>query len=466
MKVHSAVVKLVLRTNKTLTNGYHPIMLRVSFGYRKEKSTGYACDVAHWDKKNQCLKSDFANAAEINKIITEYKNKIVARKLKFEMDDKRYTPEMLLDDTRPEYSARSCVYKEIMDNLLSQKQLRKSTRAHYDYSYRLLADYMGNERFMINDLNEFKMQRFLKDKLKQLSEGTLHNVCSKIAAVSNHAMLMGVLSPEDYCFRRLKYSNLVRKANKTAYIDKDNLLRIEKYYLDLVTEGTGEHWQFNEEALSLLRKRTTKEFALCFWLAMLKLNGSAPIDVALLKKENFAIRHYADSQGVSHQYYCFDFKRAKTGAHVRPRIICDRLSMAIFQPFIETCHLRDGYIFPVIQDDDHSLKPKDTYESMKNAVQYVARITLEWMRLVCREINRRVTVRNTLTNQHRPLIDVENLSCYNIRHSFAMAYLSTPGSNVSSLASLMARSPNSISTYITQLNRDYDLIASVANIGI
>jgi hypothetical protein len=53
-----------------------------------------------------------------------------------------------------------------------------------------------------------------------------------------------------------------------------------------------------------------------------------------------------------------------------------------------------------------------------------------------------------------------------MRHSFAMAYISTPGANINALASLMGRSPNSIGTYITQLHHDYDLIASVADMGI
>ena len=47
-----------------------------------------------------------------------------------------------------------------------------------------------------------------------------------------------------------------------------------------------------------------------------------------------------------------------------------------------------------------------------------------------------------------------------------MAYLSSPGANINSLASLLARSPNNIGTYITQLSQDQDLIASVAQMGI
>ena len=41
MKVSIAVIKLVLRTNKTLADGSHPIMLRVSFNCMKERVVMY-----------------------------------------------------------------------------------------------------------------------------------------------------------------------------------------------------------------------------------------------------------------------------------------------------------------------------------------------------------------------------------------------------------------------------------------
>ena len=139
MKVFSAIVKLVLRKNKTLANGMHPIMLRVSFGCQREKSTGYCCDVAHWDKKNQMVKPGFDNSEKINKIITEFKTRIINRKLQFEMAGKKYTPDMLLDDSRLDFNAQSNVFKNVMMDLLAEKHIRKGTQAHYLYAFKQLA---------------------------------------------------------------------------------------------------------------------------------------------------------------------------------------------------------------------------------------------------------------------------------------------------------------------------------------
>lgn len=467
MKVHSAIVKLVLRTNKLLANHQHPIMIRVNYGYMREKSTGYSCDVAHWDKKNQLVKKDFKNAALINAVITGYKDKVVKRKLQFEIKGDHYTPEMLLDNLMEDAGNESHVFSDVMERMVRERKLRQSTINHYRYACTQLANTMGTPRFLVDNVTETKMMSLIEQMRRTVSEGTIHAVCANIAAVCNYAIDNGLIKSENYCFRRLKYAKKVRRANKTAYIDKDNLVRIEQYYLDLVTEPDAtEGWRFREGAVERIRDRRTVEFALAFWLAVLKLNGSAPIDVTLLKEENFSTRRLTDRNGVGKEYYCFDFKRAKTGVPVRPRVECNRLARAIFEPFVHSARCRDGYIFPIVQNDRHSLKANRTYESIQAAVRHVAHATLLKMRKVCGEINEKVMELNKATGRQRPLINLEQLSCYNMRHSFAMAYLSTPGANINALASLMARSPNNIGTYITQLQHDQDLIDSVADMGI
>ena len=66
MKVQIAVIQLVLRTNKTLSDGTHPIMLRVSYNGMKEKATGYSCNVKYWDKKNEMVKKGYPNWVMVN----------------------------------------------------------------------------------------------------------------------------------------------------------------------------------------------------------------------------------------------------------------------------------------------------------------------------------------------------------------------------------------------------------------
>ena len=74
MKVSIAVIKLVLRTNKVLADGSHPIMLRVSFNGMKERSSGYSCTLKYWDKKNECVKRGYPNFVMVNAELKKMKD--------------------------------------------------------------------------------------------------------------------------------------------------------------------------------------------------------------------------------------------------------------------------------------------------------------------------------------------------------------------------------------------------------
>ena len=80
MKVSIAVIKLVLRTNKVLADGSHPIMLRCSFNGMKERSTGYSCTLKHWDKKNECVKKGYPNFVMVNAELKKLKDEAIRKR--------------------------------------------------------------------------------------------------------------------------------------------------------------------------------------------------------------------------------------------------------------------------------------------------------------------------------------------------------------------------------------------------
>ena len=61
MKTSQATINFYLKTSKKLSDGSHPIMLRVCFKGFKDVSTHYSCTLRHWDKKNQCIKKGYPN---------------------------------------------------------------------------------------------------------------------------------------------------------------------------------------------------------------------------------------------------------------------------------------------------------------------------------------------------------------------------------------------------------------------
>ena len=102
MKTEKATIKLVLRTNKTLADGTHPIMLRVNWrGKRAEKSSGFSCKEDNWNTKSECLKikgkDAIPNAEKINAIIEDEKHKAENVLSTLIMDGKPYTAQMIID---------------------------------------------------------------------------------------------------------------------------------------------------------------------------------------------------------------------------------------------------------------------------------------------------------------------------------------------------------------------------------
>ena len=72
-------------------------------------------------------------------------------------------------------------------------------------------------------------------------------------------------------------------------------------------------------------------------------------------------------------------------------------------------------------------------------------------------INQDIARENALNHLTEPLVDLSQLVFYTQRHSFAQHYLNRPGATVNGLASLMARSHNTIATYLKQLTRDEEI---------
>ena len=105
MKVEKATIKLVLRTNKVLSNGNHPIMLRVNWGgKRAEKSTGYSCKKSEWNERTSLLKEGrggIDNARQINVILSEKVTRAEAIRNDFILKEQPYSAAeiiQLLDD--------------------------------------------------------------------------------------------------------------------------------------------------------------------------------------------------------------------------------------------------------------------------------------------------------------------------------------------------------------------------------
>lgn len=443
-KVSSAVIKLVLRLDKVLSDGSNPIMLRCQFNGRKQVSTGCSCTVKYWDAKNQMVKKGYPNAPVINAMINKMKKEAIDRRDEYELKGIPYTPEMVL---RPR-EVLKIEDRNTIENLIN--------RYTVNLSY-------GTKKVWKSFLNSFKGYTSIKtinevdvDLIKGygkylekngMKESTIKMTISKLAALCRYAVEEGLIS--DNPFKRFNYGKIYKVTSSNVYIHPRTIEVMKEMFLSDVIEMNGELWSYRDGVIEELLDRTSPLFARYFWLCSVLFQGLAPIDLCQLKVKDLVIR---DIKGVN--YYCWDGKRQKTKMPVKIRIKVDDMYSAVMVKTFLMFH-NGKYLLPIMDgvDDSDSVKIS---KRINNWVSNHIDKFRDWLKVV----NEEIVNRNVANNDDIPLAPVD-VSFYSARHSFAQMYLSK-GGNVLALATLLGRSIDTISTYVEQLTEDNDLSDAVS----
>lgn len=451
-KLSSASIRLVQKLNRQNASGEYPIYIVICWKGRVEKSTGISCLSRYWDSKRELIKGGCPNAPVLNKMLSDIKGRCIERKNDFEYSGKKYTASMLLDDNVvQDLSANGNVYKNIYKLYLDEMGSSGNTIRLYDYTFNVLKEYFGRDNFLINDITLSSIKKLINGL--GLSDNSIRGLLGRIAAVWNFSIRKGLVDSSDYPFKDWKYTQKYSKDNRTYYIDEVNLRKIKDYFIDCCLDISGELFSYKSCIESKLMKRSSKEFALMFFLMCYRLNGSSPIDVALLKVENCS-RVNIDGE----DYWKVEFKRRKTGRGVVCLLKRDIITMVCFEHYLGRSSA-GGYIYPVLKDGIEEKK-------ITNAMGKFCSEAVRWLREVSREINEMTIRENVEKGLEQVLIDVDSICLYSARHSFANSYLSKPNASVAAMASLMARSPNTIATYIHQLKGDKEVADAVKDLPI
>lgn len=453
-KVSSASIRLVLKKNRSNALGENPIYIVVCFNGRKEKSTGVFIQERYWNPLREEIRKGAGNAPVLNKMINDIKQRVILKKNEYEYSGKRYTPSMLLEEDNiiQDYSANGNEYRRIYKLYLDEMGSSGSTIRLYDYTYNVLKKYFGRNDFLINDITLANIKKMIKSL--DLGDNSIRGILGRIAAVWNYAIGKGIVDGQDYPFRDWKYSQKFKKDNRTYYIDSSNLVKLKDYFISHCLDISGELFGYKSGIEDRLMKRSSKEFALCFFLMCYRLNGSSPIDVALLKVDNCSRVNISGED-----YWKVEFKRKKTGIPVVCLLKRDIITMVCFEHYLGTAFMRGNYIYPILKSGIEG-------KQITNSMGKFCSEAVKWLREVSKEVNEATVMVNAEKGLEEPLIDVDSICLYSARHSFANSYLSQPKASIAALASLMARSPNTIATYIHQLQGDKEVADAVKDLPI
>ena len=450
MKVNSAVIKLVQKKNRQMKDGTYPVYIVVCFHGRIEKRTGVSCPLKYWDAKRECVKGTYPNYALLNSKLSKLKSRIVKKRDDFEYKGKKYTPALLLQDSDDDFDISENVFKVVMKKLITERRLKSGTVRGYDYTFKKLSEFLGRKDFIVDELVLGVVKDFATWLEKNgIKMNTIKRVLCCVAAVWNFAIERKILPGDDYPFRVFKYSQRYREVPRDYYLEKSHIIRIKDFFLDLVIERSGNRWHYREGAYDRLHNRNSLEFALCWLLMMYKMNGISPADFAFLK--------ITDCQRIiinGEEYWKIETKRKKTGRDVHIRLKRDVLTIVGFEHFLG---LTERYVYPILKYREGAEDKFYLEQSHRLSVAAVKKLREAFVK-----INEGIAQDNVENHANEPLIEPQRFTMYCVRHSFATQYLTTPGATVNGLASLLARSANTISTYVKQLTKDEEIADMVS----
>ena len=444
MKTSSATVRLVLKRNRKNRFGEYPVYLCICYKGRVEKATGVCVQEKYWNESREEIKGSCPNAPVLNKMLLDIKSRVLEAKNRFEFEGRKYTPQMLLN---ADVSVSSSDFWTVCQKLMDDRRLKSGTRHLYKFAYQRLVKFMGRKDIEIEELTIGVMKDFGRSLEGTIKECTIKGTFGCIAAVWNYAIDRKIVSDAEYPFKEFKYNKLYKECPRDYYLEKSHIVRLRDYFLDQAIERNGNMWHYRDGAEEQLENRRRDLFGLMWFLMCYKLNGSAPIEIALLKP--------ADCKRViigGEEYYSIDIKRQKTGTPVHIRLKRDLFTIICLEHYL----MYSGeYVYPIVKGEGLSEK-----QILGQSHKY-ANLATGSLRRAFQVINGQIARDNVENGCNEPLVDVERVVMYTARHSFSMHYLTSPGSTVAGLASLLSRSPNTISTYISQITRDEDVAGMV-----
>ena len=376
----NATVNIICYKSKTLSNGEHPLMLRVcKDGKKKFQSLGISVLPNHWDFKKNRPKNDCPNKDIILKIILEKEIEYQKEILEMISIQKDYTAASLITSKRNKITVRSV--GEFLEKIIEDCKKRGSIgyANSFNHSLHSLKNFCNNNMdFPFSDIDvEWlkKYEKWLKNNGN--NDVTIFTAMRNIRTAYNKAISNKCTFKSNYPFNEYKISKFDTNTSKRA-IPKDIIKSIIE--LNLNTEDY--YTQFSRD----------------LFIFSYLCGGINFTDVASLKDDNI----------VGNTLY---YIRKKTGK----KIVCPLSKEAV--DIISKYKTEGGYTFPVLNEKIH-----------KTELQKYNRIHKVLGKI------------NPSLKKIAKMLDLNiNLTTYVARHSFA-TILKNSGINVSLISETLGHS--------------------------
>ena len=349
----NTTIEAVLYTSKKLSNGLHPLMLRLTKNRkRKYISLHISLSPEHWDTEKCKPKRNCPNRGQIERLIRTKIEELQSQVMEFKTSDKEYTLHTLIDKSSKQ--ASKVTVGEYLDTYIDTL-LRAGRIGNADTFIHLrtaLTKCFGSLDFYFSDIDVAWLKR-LESWFRltaHLSENSIGIRFRSLRALYNQAIEEGIAKRTNYPFDAFKVSQFKESTAKRA-LTKEQIRQI---------------MELDVRALSKYPKpfmQLSKDLFLFSYLGC---------GINLTDMLHLRYRDIFDGRVTYH--------RQKTGKlisfHLQP------LAVDILRRYYQEAHIPDDYIFPVLKCKVHI-----TATQQYGRVKRVTRLINRYLKVIGEHLN-------------------------------------------------------------------------------
>lgn len=242
----NATITVVCYKSKTLSNGEHPLMLRIcKDGKKKYQSLGVSIKANQWDFARERPKPTCPNKEYILKLILDKQAKLQQRMLELNTEQKEYTTTTLLHDEHRKFELKTV--KQFYQELIEQYKANDKcgNRLIYKSSYNSINVFTnGNLEIPFSAIDVAwlnKYEKWLRSKGNK--ETTMSLMFRTLRSAYNKAIESKCARKSDYPFNDYRISKFDVSTEKRAIAKADVL----KFSTDVPPIGKQQYVQLSKD---------------------------------------------------------------------------------------------------------------------------------------------------------------------------------------------------------------------------
>lgn len=343
-----ASIKILLRTNNILSNGEHPIVLRI-IKDRKSRFifTKYSCSKNSWDFKENKPNKKHPNRVALELFIEKQKmeaNKII---LSHDNEGTGYTTESFKKEFKG--TSKKTTVLVFLDRIIKdlEKQGKIGNANIYKDCKRALKKFRKDQDLFFSDIDFSFLKRFEQSFFERgISSNTVSVYMRTIRAVFNKAMSEKYVKKDLYPFDDYKISKLSTETAKRA---------LTKNQIDKIISFKIEEWTILKDAKH-------------YFLFSYYTRGMNFTDMAFLKWEDINENRMR-------------YVRAKTKKMYNISLLDPALEiLKFYKPF--TGEKKTDYVFPILNKEKHK-----TPQQIANRIKKVTKMVNENLKVIAEKTN-------------------------------------------------------------------------------